>query len=107
MNKRIIFQVHDTRLLKKLAERKLFGYLHYNADVKTLENIVSVLASCGVHSVSVDDHEIKDGKILSKLNEAGIHVFAYTVNHKRRFDFLMEAGVSGVFSDRLYLQENL
>lgn len=103
----IVFQVHEINFLKSLTERKVFEFLHYNADIKTLEQISPILIACNVHSVSVDDHEIKDLRTLSKLNKSGIHVYAYTVNHKRRFDFLMNAGASGIFSDRLFYKENV
>lgn len=102
----IIFQVHEIQFLKELERKKQFGYLHYNASIENLESILPVLVACEVHSVSVDDHEIKNSDSLSKINNAGIHVYAYTVNHKRRFDFLMKSGASGVFSDRLCSQEH-
>lgn len=96
---KLIFQVHDVRFLKELHEKNIFGYLHYNADIQTLETLLPYFKKYDVHTVSVSDWEVRDEKSIANLRNAGLHVYVYTVNHARRMKTLFEYGVDGVFTD--------
>lgn len=99
---KLIFQVHTIKLLEKVYEMKAFVHIHYNGSANEISQILPKLYKRNVLTCSISDREInKSNHDLEFIVKSGLHVFAYTVNHKRRLSHDLELGVMGVFTDSL------
>ena len=105
--KNIIFQVSDIVTLKHVFEMNVFENIHYNSSTKDIfENLIQ-LERYGVHSCSVDESEIvPQNHYYQKIIDTGMNIYAYTVNQKRRWRYLIDVGVKGCFSDFL-IEKNI
>ena len=102
---RFIFQIGSKRLLEELSRKKIFSFLHYNGKtIERLEQMLPLLRKYNVHTVSISDDAITGKDSLENLCGAGLHVYVFTVNHRRRMDYVLKAGASGVFTDRLLVE---
>lgn len=100
--KNIIFQVHTLKMLKKVYKESIFDNIHYNGSSLDIAANLNMLRKCNVHTCSIADEEISENNIyLRKIINSGLHVMVYTINHMRRFNRVLELGVSGCFSDFL------
>lgn len=104
--KHIIFQVHTQSILMKIYNMGVFEYLHYNGNCRDVLDSLSLLKECNIHTCSIADEELVSSNTdLCKVVNSGLHVFAYTINHKRRLESIIPLGVSGVFTDCLTLSD--
>ena len=102
MRKHLIFQVHTPNMLREVYETRLFNSIHYNGEAADVLEIVNLFKECNVHTCSISDEEISVNiQALMQLIHLGIHVIAYTVNHRRRINKLKYLGIDGVFTDFL------
>ncbi len=100
--KNIIFQVHTQELLMKIYHTEVFEYLHYNGNCKDVLDSISLLKEYNIHTCSIADEELLSSNTdLNKIVNSGLHVFAYTINQKRRLEKIIPLGVSGIFTDSL------
>lgn len=65
------------------------------------EEVLAFVKSHPVHAVTMPTERAKASDLAKKLGEAGIPVYAHTVNEKAELDELILAGVDGVYTDKL------
>ena len=102
----LIFQVHTQSLLLKIYKMKVFEHLHYNGSCRNIVESIYSLKECNIHTCSIADEELFSSNVdLLKIVNSGLHVFAYTINHKRRLESLISLGVDGAFTDTLTMED--
>lgn len=105
--KKIIFQVHNINFAYSVYRDNFVGYIHYNfSTIKQAYRNINLLKKMNIHTISISDDQILNNTCLNVFKDNNIYVFAYTVNHQRRLKFLLNAGVSGVFTDKFINKNN-
>ena len=75
--------------------------LHFNAPLPEAYRWIPWMKAHGVHTISISHLSILTSKTLQPFRDAGIHVFAWTVNHKTDRQRVLQAGAKGYFTDWL------
>lgn len=79
--------------------------LHFNAPLPEAYRWIPWMKAHGVHTISIPHRSILTSKTLQPFRDAGIHTFAWTVNHKTDRQRVLQAGVKGYFTDWLLDEE--
>lgn len=98
---KFVIQIHNYQDIDLIMKFGWKGSVHYCLGDEDPTDVAKICAAKGVHSISISEKRILRSQDIKVFLDHGIHVFAYTVNHRRRMNALRRLGVSGIFTDRL------
>jgi glycerophosphoryl diester phosphodiesterase len=94
-----LFHFEEYDPIKPIGFPKLILSL-YAMDASD-DDVLQWVQAHPVHAVTMPAERAKASDLAKKLGDAGVPVYAHTVNDKADLDALIVAGVDGVYTDTL------
>lgn len=87
------------------CKRAGLNVLHFNAPLPEAYRWIPWMKAHQVHTISLPHRALLTAETVKPFRDAGIHIFAWTVNHKTDRQRVLAAGASGYFTDWLLDEE--